>query len=156
MKRRQQRMPELGLNAYRRTAAVISTGRDLEANVLTKAAQHLRDCQAKWGEEGHGERLDNALRLNQRIWTIIQSELTGDDNPLPIQVRNDILNLSLFVDKRIIEIMAVPAPEKLDIIIRININIAEGLRGSDGRAESDPISPSDDLAQSTSRLHAVG
>jgi flagellar biosynthesis activator protein FlaF len=155
MKRRQQRMPELGLNAYRRTAVVTSSGRDLEANVFTKAAQHLRDCQAKWGEEGHGERLDKALRLNQRIWTIIQSELANDDNPLPIQVRNGILNLSLFVDKRIIEIMATPAPEKLDTIIRININVAEGLRGSDGRAESDPISSSDDLAQSTSRLHAV-
>jgi len=149
-------MPELGLNAYKRTAAVTSSGRDLEANVFTKAAQHLRDCQAKWGEEGHGERLDNALRLNQRIWTIIQSELANDDNPLPIQVRNGILNLSLFVDRRIVEIMATPAPEKLDIIIRININVAEGLRGSHETAESEQISPSDDLAQSVPRLHAVG
>lgn len=149
-------MPELELNAYRRTAAVTSTGRDLEAHVLTKAAQHLKECQAKWEEEGHRERLDNALRLNQKIWTIIQSELARDDNPLPIQVRTDILNLSLFVDKRIIEIMAAPAAEKLDAIIRININIAEGLRGLGENSESELIAPSHDLAQSTSRFQALG
>ncbi len=149
-------MPALGLNAYRSTAAVTSTGRDLEAHVLTKAAQHLKECQAKWEEEGHRERLNNALRLNQKIWTIIQSELARDDNPLPLQVRTDILNLSLFIDKRIIEIMAAPAAEKLDAIIKIDINIAEGLRGSGGNSESEVMAPSHELAQSTSRLQALG
>lgn len=59
-------MPGLGLNAYKKTVAVTSSGRNLEANVLTRAAQHLKDCQTKWGEEGHEERLDSALGLIRR------------------------------------------------------------------------------------------
>lgn len=55
-----------------------------------------------------------------------------EDNPLPGEVRANILNLSVFIDKRIVEIMKKPAPEKLDIIIEINLNIAAGLRGSPG------------------------
>jgi flagellar biosynthesis activator protein FlaF len=149
-------MPGLGLSAYKETVAVTSSGRDLEANVLTKAAQHLKHCQAKWGQEGHRERLHNVLRINQRIWSIIQVELARDDNPLPIQTRTDILNLSLFIDKRIIETMAAPTPEKLDVIIRINLNIAEGLRGPSKASESDPSNQSDVPRQPVNRLQALG
>jgi flagellar biosynthesis activator protein FlaF len=148
-------MPGTGLSAYRKTVVATSTGRDLEANVLTRAAQNLKDCQTRWGQDGHRERLDSALRINQRIWTIFQSELARDDNPLPVQIRNDILSLSLFIDRRTIDIMATPAPEKLDALIRININIAEGLRGSHTGFEDDPALPSESMAQSI-RLQAVG
>jgi len=54
---------------------------------------------------------------------------------LPWNVRQDILNLSLFVDKRIFEIMAFPAPEKLTALIKINRNLAAGLRGLAHSAE---------------------
>jgi flagellar protein FlaF len=53
-----------------------------------------------------------------------------DENPLPVEIRNNILTLSLFVDKRIIDVMANPEPEKLKIVIDINLNLAAGLRGS--------------------------
>ena len=76
------------------------------------------------------ELLDDALSYNQRLWTLLQSELARPDNPLPENVRFDILRLSRFIDKRIYETMAFPAPEKLDIIIKINQNLAAGLRGA--------------------------
>jgi len=44
----------------------------------------------------------------------------------------DILRLAAFIDKRIFEVMAFRSPEKLNIIININQNIAAGLRGSPG------------------------
>jgi flagellar biosynthesis activator protein FlaF len=106
------------------------SGRQLEASVLTKGAHLLKSCQEKWDQEGHFARLDEALVFNQKIWTIFQDELVRNTNPLPEEVRTDILKLSLFIDKRIIEIMNDPQPEKLDIIININLNIAGGLRGS--------------------------
>ena len=52
------------------------------------------------------------------------------DNPLPKQIKEDILSLSAFIDKRIFEVMSYPAPEKLDAIININLNLAAGLNGS--------------------------
>jgi len=70
--------------------------------------------------------------LNQRIWTILQGELAREDNPLPIQLRQDLLTLSVFVDKRTFEVLAYPSPERLDMLIKINLNLAAGLRGNTG------------------------
>ncbi len=119
-----------GINAYNETMKSTLSGRDLEASILSKAARLLKECQDKWDEEGHFTRLDEALVFNQRIWTIFQDELIRQDNPLPEQLRGNILSLSVFIDKRIVEIMRDPSPDKLDIIININQNIASGLRGS--------------------------
>jgi flagellar protein FlaF len=58
--------------------------------------------------------------------------MTKPDNPLPDQIKQNILLLSRFIDKRIFDIMAFPEKEKLNIITKINQNIAAGLRGSTG------------------------
>lgn len=123
-------MPGPGLNAYKQTMKTTATGRELEASVLTKAAHLLKECQDHWEDEDHSRRLDEALTFNQKIWTIFQGELSRDDNPLPKELRSNILSLSVFIDKRIIEVMAKPDPDKLKIIIDINLNLAAGLRGS--------------------------
>jgi len=52
-----------------------------------------------------------------------------EDNPLPEEVKHNLLSLSLFIDRRTFEALAYPAPEKLDILININLNVAAGLRG---------------------------
>ncbi len=119
-----------GLNAYKKNVKTTISGRDLEASVLTKGAMLLKACKENWDGQDRFRRLDEALVFNQRIWTIFQDELIREDNPLPPQLRGDILRLSLFIDKRIVEIMKDPSPEKLDAIININLNIAAGLRGS--------------------------
>ena len=74
--------------------------------------------------------LDEALKYNQKIWSIFQSELAKEDNLLPKKLRVDMLALSSFMDRRSFEVMASPTPEKLNIMININMNIAAGLRGS--------------------------
>jgi flagellar protein FlaF len=106
------------------------SGREIEATVLTKAALKLKECQNNWDAENRDQKLDEALKFNQRIWSILQAELAKEDNPLPRQLRNDLLSLSVFIDRRILETLAYPSPEKLSIIIDINTNIAAGLRGS--------------------------
>jgi flagellar protein FlaF len=123
-------MPGPGLNAYKQTIKTTTSGRDMEASVLTKAAHLLKDCQEHWDEEDHFRRLDEALTFNQKIWTIFQDELSREDNPLPKELRANILNLSLFIDRRVTEVMKKPFPDKLDMIININLNLAAGLRGS--------------------------
>ncbi|MEN6421767.1 MAG: flagellar biosynthesis regulator FlaF [Smithella sp.] len=106
------------------------SGRDIEAAALTRCALMLSACQNNWNAVGRDAHLIEALRNNQMVWSILQSELANDDNPLPIEVRNNLLTLSVFIDKRIIDVMASPAPEKLQILIDINLNLAAGLRGS--------------------------
>jgi flagellar protein FlaF len=90
----------------------------------------LQHVQNNWDSEDRDRRLDEAVRYNQKVWSIFQSELSRPDHPLPKKLREDILSLSLFIDKRIYEILSSPALEKLAILININLNLAAGLRGS--------------------------
>jgi len=116
------------LEAYKTTQKITMTGRELEASILTKAALKLKHCQNNWDDEDQNIKLDEALKYNQKIWSIFQSELIKPDNPLPQKLKKDILNLSTFIDRRIFEVMAYPVPEKLTAIIDINLNLAAGLR----------------------------
>ena len=115
------------LEAYGEMQKAGLTDRELEASVLTKAALRLKECRDNWDDDNN-MKLDKALRYNQQIWSIFQSELLREDNTLPNQLKFNILQLSVFVDKRTFEVMAYPSPEKLTIMININLNLAAGLR----------------------------
>ncbi len=117
------------LEAYRTALKTTMSDREIEASVLTQAALKLKDCQDNWGSSDRNTKLDEALKFNQLIWSIFQGELIKESNPLPKELRQDILSLSAFIDKQIFEIMSYPEPEKLTIIININLNLAAGLRG---------------------------
>jgi len=114
--------------------------RDLEASILTRAGLMLKNCQDNWQSPDRNQKLEEAVRFNQKVWSFFQSELSMPDNPLPKNIREDILNLSLFLDKRLFEVLAYPDPDKLTIAININLNLAAGLR----KQHEDP---SQDLGQ---------
>ena len=116
------------LKHYDQVRRATQKGRDLEAEVLEKAALRLQQCRDRWGGKDQAERLYAALKYNQRIWTVFQAELEKPENPLPEALKIDLLRLSLFIDRRTLEILAEPKPEKLTILIEINRNIAAGLR----------------------------
>ena len=119
------------LEAYQNVQkSKVMSGREIEAAALTRCALMLAACRNNWHAMGRDKHLQEALRNDQIVWSILQSELVRDDNPLPIEIRNSILTLSVFIDKRILEMMAHPDPEKLKILVDINLNLAAGLRGS--------------------------
>ena len=115
------------LHAYETVNKTTMSGHEIEASVLNQAARKLKECQDNWDADDHDARLNAALEFNQQIWSILQGELVKPDNPLPKQIRKNLLTLSAFIDKRIFETMAFPSPEKLTIVININRNIAAGL-----------------------------
>ena len=118
------------LEAYQTVDRTTMSGREVEARVLSQAALKLKNCQNNWDAEDRDAKLDEALKYNQRIWSIFQGELAKEDNPPPKQLKHDLLSLGAFIDRRIFDTMAFPAPEKLTVVININQNIAAGLRGS--------------------------
>ena len=69
----------------------------------------------------------DALRLNWRLWTIFQTELSADESPVPIEIRQNMLSLCNFVDNHTVQAMAEPSAEKIATLIEINRNIATGL-----------------------------
>ncbi len=124
------------INAYAEVSNTTMSGREIEAKVLTKAALKLKKCQENWNSENHRTELEEALNFNQKIWSIFQGELTKPDHLMDKELRQNLLNLSIFVDKRTLNIRAFPDPEKLTAIININKGLAASLRKSPATLEN--------------------
>jgi flagellar protein FlaF len=121
-------MPRNPLNAYEKVRKQTVSGREIEASVLEKGAIRLRRCQENWKPNQFDRELDEALRFNQRLWDIFNSDWQNPQNTLPKEIRQDLLSLSVFVRKTTLDVMADPDPRKLDVLIQINENLARGLR----------------------------
>ncbi len=111
--------------AYSRVAEQISSPREIEARALLMAAKKLRDIQANWEPRHAG--LIKALRFNRNLWSIFVGAALEEDCPHSKDVRENIANLGVFIFDRTLEIESDPAPEKLNALIDINLNIAAGL-----------------------------
>jgi flagellar protein FlaF len=116
------------VNAYTTMQKESLSGRDLEASVLSRAGIMLKQVQENWNASDREQKLVDAIKFNQKVWSFFQAELSDPENPLPKKLREDILNLSIFIDKQLFEVLAYPDPDKLGIVIDINFNIAAGLR----------------------------
>lgn len=114
-------------NAYNKISKEAMSPRQLEAAVLNRAAAMLKSVQDNWDDQDHEQRLDDALRYNQKLWSVFQTELTSPANLLPKKLREDILSISLFIDRRSFDLMAYPDRDKITALITINQNIAAGL-----------------------------
>jgi flagellar protein FlaF len=71
------------LEAYHHIEKVTGSGREIEAAVLTKAAMKLKECQKNWDVHDRNDRLEEALKFNQKVWSIFQSELTATEPVTP-------------------------------------------------------------------------
>src|SRR5205085_11470144 len=112
---------------YGKIATQTASPRELEANLLLNAASRLQVIKDGW--DGSKSRLDDALLHNRKLWTIFLTSVTSAENPLPVEIRQNVANLGLFVMKQTLSIMASPRPEPLGSLISINRELASGLTG---------------------------
>ena len=75
-------MQHNAVKAYQTIDRETMSGRETEARVLTQAALKLIDCQKNWDTAERIAKLDQALRYNQRVWSIFQVEVSKEDNPI--------------------------------------------------------------------------
>jgi flagellar protein FlaF len=113
--------------AYARTSQTTAQPRELEAQALLQAARQLQEVQTNWA--GPDKKLHKALLFNRRLWTIFMSAAESSDNPNPLEIRQNIANIGVFVLKQTIEMQMNPDPAKLKSLIDINCHIAAGLSG---------------------------
>ena len=106
----------------------VLSDREAESAVLMKAAAMLKHVQTHWSAPNRERALEQALQFNQRLWTFFQASVTEESNPLPGYLKENIVRLSAFVDRKTFEIMAYPSSDKLEILIGLNVNIAAGLK----------------------------
>jgi flagellar biosynthesis activator protein FlaF len=115
------------LNAYKKARNLFESPRETEARVLSQGAAKLKKCLDNWDEEGMNRTLYEALRYNQKVWTIFQADLANGNSQQPQEVRENLLSLSIFILRAIQSAMQSPVPEKINPIIDINMSIAQGL-----------------------------
>jgi flagellar protein FlaF len=124
-------MHQQGTRAYQQTAIVVESPRERESALLMKAAAQLQKVKDEWNM-ATTEELRTALTFNRKLWTIFMSSVTKEDSPLPREVRQNIANLGMFILNQTREIMldVSPQADQLDVLVRLNRQIAAGLRGS--------------------------
>ena len=110
--------------AYGNVATQTSSPRELEANLLLEAASRLQAATDRPGEP-----LQTALNHNRKLWTLLLSAVTSNDNPLDVSIRQNVANLGLFVCKQTLSAQLDPKPDNLLPLIQINRQIAAGLLG---------------------------
>ncbi len=100
-----------------------------EAWALVEAARRMAS-PLEYGDlndEKNKVLVRDSLRLNWRLWTIFQTELSLEDGPVPTEIRESMLSLCNFVDRHTVDTINEPTPEKIATLIEINRNIANGL-----------------------------
>ena len=124
-------MHHQGASAYQQTAKVVESSRERESALLMKAAAGLQRVKDEW-DVGTRQDLKTALTFNRKLWTIFMASVTKEDNPLPQEVRQNIANLGMFIMNQTRDILLEvnPQPSQLDVLVRLNRQIAAGLRGS--------------------------
>jgi flagellar protein FlaF len=114
--------------AYGTVAQQTASPRNLEAQLLLRAASRLQNVHDHW--DGQRAALDQALLFNRKLWTIFLTSVTNNDNPLPTEVRQNVANIGIFVINHTLNVMGNPQPERLRSLININRQLAAGLSGN--------------------------
>ena len=113
-------------SAYAKVSREALSPRELEASLLIKSAAKLQFVVDDFHNRKH--ELDAALTFNRKFWTVLSTSATEPDNPLPRETKQNIANLALFIFKRTFAINSETGPESLAILIKINRDLAAGLR----------------------------
>ena len=116
--------------AYKSVARQTSSPRELEASLLLQAAARLQAVQENWNSEGGVRaKLDDALLYNRKLWSVFVGDMADASHPMPRELRQNFLNIGLFVMNHTVAMMNNPQPERLGSLININREIAAGLLG---------------------------
>ncbi len=119
-------MQQQAADAYRRVSQAALPPRELEATVLIRAATRLQAIRDDW--ETNRADLPGALQFNQKLWTILVTSVTDANNPVPAEIRQNIVDLGMFTFNRTLSLLAEPEAKGIGALVNINREIAAGLR----------------------------
>ncbi len=113
-----------GYSNYAQSQMVAETMQESEARALLRCAAKLEMAQQD------GVRYADyceAVRHNQRLWTVFQMSLLKPEHGLPGELADLLRSLSLFVDRRSMRAFGEHEAKLLTVLININRQVAAGL-----------------------------
>jgi flagellar protein FlaF len=112
-------------------AAPNGNSRDTDSRALLACARRLDDAkklmEANPKSKEFLKTYGDAIRANQRLWTIFYVSLSDPQNPLPNDLKVTLLNLNRYVNRVSFSAVGKYAPDIIDSLININRIIAAGL-----------------------------
>ena len=120
-------MSSAAAQAYARVANTTASPREIEAKALLMAANKLQAVMTN--ADATYEQTSEALLFNRKLWSIFLSEAQRDENPQPLDVRQNIANIGIFVLSHTAALQISPQRDHFKPLIEINRNIAAGLGG---------------------------
>jgi flagellar protein FlaF len=120
-------MSSTAAQAYARVANTSASPRDLEAQALLMAANKLQEVVTN--ADLPAERRAKALMFNRKLWSVFLGEALSEECAQPLDIRQKIVDISLFVLTQSLALQLCPQPEHFKSLIEINRNIAAGLSG---------------------------
>jgi flagellar protein FlaF len=120
-------MSSAAAQAYTRVARTTASPREIEAQALLMAANKLQAVMAN--ADATFEQMSDALMFNRKLWTIFLSEAHREGNPQPLEVRQNIANIGIFVLSHTAALQLSRQRAHFKPLIEINRNIAAGLSG---------------------------
>ncbi|MDR3488366.1 MAG: flagellar biosynthesis regulator FlaF [Bradyrhizobium sp.] len=119
-----------GANAYSRIAQAVADPRDLEAQLLLKAATGIQAYID--GKVSSQKQIVEAINYNLKVWKLFSTAMGDPKNPLPDDIKSNVVNLGVFVIGHSLNQLTASEidAESLKILVKINSDLAAGLRGS--------------------------
>lgn len=100
----------------------------LDTKRLVHAAALLMAVNQRWNAPGHEKLLAEALEASREIWKDIQQALSDDSSGVPLEIRNNLLIVSVYAEGKLEELTQSPDQEKLASLIDLTRSLAMSLR----------------------------
>ena len=113
-------------NAYKSAVKETASEKMIELKLFTSITSRLKGV--KPDDFSDYTKMANALHDNVQLWTTIMSDVAGDGNQLPVELRAQLFNLGHFIQKHTFKVLE--GTENIDAIVDINEAIIKGLRNS--------------------------
>jgi len=115
----------MSLQAYQKAAEHAEGPKQTEYRLFGLVTRALMDATQKDVSDRSGRM--RALHWNRRLWTTLAADCANPENRLPMQLRANIISLSIWVDKHTSDVMQKNAA--IQPLIDINRIIMQGLSG---------------------------
>lgn len=100
----------------------------IDTRRLVHAAALLMAVNQRWNLPGHEKLLGEALQASREIWKDIQLALSDDNSDVPVEIRNNLLIVSVYAESKLEEITHAPDQEKMASLIELTRSLAMSLR----------------------------
>src|SRR5579872_7162349 len=106
----------MSLQAYQRASEQAEAPKQTEYRLFGLVTRALMDAAAKDESDARGRM--RALHWNRRLWSTLAADCANPSNALPMQLRANIISLSIWVDRHTSQVMR--GEEQIQALIDIN------------------------------------